>query len=227
MTAQTADFFTKRTNDHVPSMSYAADVLHDGMGTAYIPALAAADANGILAAFDTTSAATTTPDGFAAAYTGAEAQMGKYGRNVTVVCSGANTDTVIVNGRDYLGQFMSETLTLNGTTPVAGLKAFRWIDSVTTEAQASVTVDVGWGDVIGLPYKVVKLVAEVVDGAEAGSAGAIVAGLATATAATATNADTRGTYAPHATNVADGSKTYELTCLFDNENLHGNTQYAA
>lgn len=219
------EFFTQRTNDHVPNMSYAADVRYGGQGRVTIPALAAADPNGILAAQSVTSAGSATS--FAATYTGSEAQMGRFGRNITAVASGADTDALVIKGKDYLGQYMSETLTLNGTTPVVGKKAFRWIDEIVWLDQAGITIDVGWGDVLGLPYKVIDLELELVDGAVPGSAGAVVAGLATGTAATATNADTRGTYAPHSSQVPDGSKVYTLTCHFDDANLHGNVQFFA
>lgn len=216
------DFYPRRTNQHVPGMSYAADVNHAGYARVSIAALIAADAGGILAAQSIATASSATS--FATTLT--ETALGKFGRNVTVVASGAATSTVTVTGRDYLGQIMKETLTLNGTTSVPGVKAFRWIDKVEWGATAATTINVGWGNVLGLPYKSIKMDSEVVSGVAASSAGAIVAGLASSTTPTATNADTRGTYAPHLSNVPDGSKTYELVLLCDRTNLYGNVQYS-
>jgi hypothetical protein len=223
MTAK-GDFFPSRTNDHVPSMAYAADVRINGVGEIEIPALAAADTDGILDGTDIATAGSTTT--FAAAYTGAEALMGKFGRNVTVVASGAATSTVTVTGKDYLGQVMVETLTLNGTSAVAGKKAFRTITSIAWGATASRTIDVGWGDALGLPYKVFSLETNLVDRAAASGAGTVVAGVATSTTQTATTGDPRGTWTPHASDLADGSKTYQLRAYCDRQNLHGNAHYA-
>jgi len=58
-----------------------------------------------------------------------------------------------ISGRDYLGQAMKEQLTLSGTTIQYGKKAFKYIDSMLVAAGAAGdTCDLGWSDVLGLPY---------------------------------------------------------------------------
>lgn len=220
MTAK-GTFFPRRTKQYVPNCQYAADVRKGGSGKIRIPALVAASAAGILSALSIATAGSTTS--FATTLT--DAAMGKFGRNVTVVASGAATSTVTVHGYDYLGQPMSEQLTLNGTTPVLGKKAFKWIEKVAYGATAATTINLGWGNVIGLPYKLLKEQIELVDNAVPASAGAYVAG--TNAAGTLTSADTRGTYAPHSSNVPDGVKVYDLQALFDENNLHGSAQFTS
>src|SRR5438105_1227343 len=48
-------------------------------------------------------------------------------RNVQIVASGATTANVTINGTDIRDQVISETLALNGTTPVLGAKAFKTV----------------------------------------------------------------------------------------------------
>lgn len=223
MARRQASFFPQRVNMRVPSMSYtagieAADIVHANFG-----APAALDNDGILAAQSIASASSTTT--FAATYTGTESVMGKWGRCLRVVASGAATSTVTVTGRDYLGAKMVEVLTLNGTTPVLGLKAFRYIDSVAWGATGGTTIDLGWRDCFGLPWKFDQLIVETKNNIVAANAGTFVAGLATGTAATSTNADVRGTYLA-ATVIPDGTNTFEVRYIADTSNLHGNAQYS-
>lgn len=151
---------------------------------------------------------------------------GRWGRNVTVVASGAATSNVTVHGFDYLNQRMTESFTLNGTTPVIGNKCFNWIERVVFGATAGTTINVGWGNGFGLPYKFVALQTEIKNSVITANAGAFVAGLANGTAATATNADVRGRYTP-ATVLPDGNNTFELIYVVDENNLHGNAQFAS
>lgn len=220
MTAK-GTFFPRRINDHVPLMQYAADVRFGGLGTIVIPAPATADADAIyndLAGSLGTTAVNYEMDA-------------KFGRNVGVTASaatGANA-TVIVRGKDYLGQPMVEQITVtnaNGTTQQVGKKAFKWIDSLTVGvATTGATFDVGFGDVLGLPYKSQKLISELVNKEVPANAGAIVDGLATGTAQSVTSDDPRGTYAPHSSQVPNGSKEYTLTIMHDRDNLHGDAHF--
>lgn len=221
MTAK-GDFFPRRINQHVPDMQYAADIRFGGIGSIDIPAPVAADADGILDAHDIATAGSTTT--FLDAFDAAE-MMGKYGRNVTVVASGAATSTVTVRGQDYLGQPMAEQLTLNGAVTVQGKKAFKYIDEIEYGATAATTIDVGYGNVLGLPYKFIQVDMESVDNAKPGTAGTFVAGLATDTAQSLTTADPRGTYTPHSSVVPDGSRDYKITALWDTSNLHGDAHF--
>lgn len=185
-----ASFRNRRYNSFVPAAGYAADVIH---GAAYevdfltpIAAVAAGilSAQSIAAAVDTTTFVTDTADA-------------PFGRNVTVVASGAATSTVTVYGKDYLGQGMAETLTLNGTTPVLGLKAFKWIDRVVAGITAATTINLGFGTKLGLPYRMSNVLEETANGAEA-TVGTFVAGVLT-DPQTLTTGDPRGTYIPSTT----------------------------
>lgn len=210
-------------NYYVPSMKYAADVSEQGLCRVELGAPVALDADGILAAQSIATAGSTST--FASTYS--EAAMGRYGRNVTVIASGAATSTVTVNGYDYLGQPVRETLTLNGANTVNGVKTFYTITSVSFGATAATTINVGWGNALGLPYRaaVTSIMAERVSGA-APTAGAIVAGAATATTQTATTADPRGTYTPHSGSLPDGTRTYDFAYFVDVDSLHGARHFA-
>lgn len=210
-----ADFFPRRANAHVPDMSYSAEVDETGSVKIVLGNPIAGIPNIILNAGDL--APGTAFRDFADTYS--PNAMGEYGRNVTVVASGAATQTVTVRGLDYLGQPMSETLTLAGTTPVVGKKAFKHIEEVVPGgAVAGTTINVGVGNVFGLPWYVTRLLAENVDGVAPGTAGTFVAGV---TAQSATSGDPRGTYAPHSSAVPNGSRRFELLCMVKEGNLHG------
>ena len=204
---------------YVPDMAYAADVRYGGMGTVNIEALVTADADGILDGETIATAVDTTT--FNALYS--DSVMGKFGRNVTVVSDGAATTTVTITGKDYLNQPLVETLTLNGTTAVLGSKMFKRVDNVVAAITAARSVDVGWGNKLGLPYKVEAMMLETVSGVVPANAGAMTAG--SVATASATSSDARGFYAPHANFVPNGTRTYELSCKLDQDNLHGIVQY--
>jgi hypothetical protein len=220
MTAR-GSFFPRRVNNWFANAKYAQDVSEDGATKVRIPALAALNATGFLSAVSIAVAVDTTT--FAAAYDAKEVTMGKFGRNVTVVASGAATSAVSVYGQDYLGQPMMETLTLAGTTPVIGKKAFRYVTRVTAAVTAATTINLGWGNVLGLPYKAQKLELDLVSGVSQ-AAGTLVA--ADITTATATTGDTRGTYAPNASYLTDGTRYYDILYYADNNNLYSVAHFA-
>ena len=211
------DYFPQRINLHVPDMQFAAEVGFDGIAEFSIGAPVAAAAAGILN--DQSIAAAGSTEALLVNELG-----GNYGRNVTVVASGAATSLVTVWGRDYLNQPMKEQLTLNGAATVAGKKAFKFVDKVEYGATAAVTIDVGYGDVFGLPFKAKALTTSIQDGAAAGTAHTFVAGVAT-DPQTATSGDPRGTIDPNA--ASDGSKVFGGIALFDRTNLHGVAHYFA
>jgi hypothetical protein len=210
-------------NYYVPSMKLAADVSDQGLCRVELGAPVALDADGILDGQSIATAGSTST--FASTYS--EAAMGRYGRNVTVIASGAATSTVTVNGYDYLGQPVRETLTLNGANSVVGVKTFYTITSVSWSGTSATTIDLGWGNALGLPYRaaVAALVAERVSGA-APTAGTLVVGHGAATTQTATTADPRGTYTPHASFVPDGARTYDFVYYTDVDSLHGARHFA-
>lgn len=187
MVQRVAAFRNRRYNSYVPACGYAADIIH---GAAYevdfltpIAPVAAGilSAQSIAVAGSTTAFVTDTADA-------------PFGRNVTVVASGVAASTVTVSGKDYLGQGMTETLTLNGAAPVAGNKAFKWIDSIAYGATAATTINVGFGSKLGLPYRMSVAQSESGNGAPV-AVGTFVAGVLT-DPQTSTSGDPRGTYTP-------------------------------
>ena len=220
-------FFPQRVNNRVPNMSYAAGIEGDDIVTADFGAPTVFDTiatAGIFLTGQSINAAGNT-SAFLATYLGTDAQMGRWGRCIQVVASGAATSTVTITGRDYLGARMVETLTLNGATAVLGQKAFRWVDNIAWGATAATTINVGISNGFGLPFKIKQMISEVKNGNVSANAGAIAAALATGTPSTATTADVRGRYTP-ATVVPNGTNTFEVRYVADTSNLHGNAQFA-
>lgn len=187
MAQRIASMRNRRYNTYVPSAAYAADVIHAAPYQVDFLTPAAAVAAGILSALSIAVALTTTT-------LLSDTADAPFGRNVTVVASGAATSTVTINGKDYLGQPMSETLTLNGATPVVGRKAFKWIDSVVNGVTAATTINLGFGGKLGLPYRMAQVLSESGNGAAA-AVGTLVAPDLT-DPQTATTLDPRGTYTP-------------------------------
>jgi hypothetical protein len=120
---------------------------------------------------------------------------------------------------------MMETLTLNGTTPVLGLKAFRRISRVTGAVTASTTINVGWGNKLGLPYKLQDVYTVLKSNAEPADADTPVVG--SVATQSATSADPRGTLNLHANNLTNGTNTYTVIGLWDVANLYGVQHYFA
>lgn len=221
MTIRYPTNFPQRINLRVPSMAYDAQVQMGGHVFVELGAPSAGATNNIIVAQDMTAAGTLTT--FAAAYLpGTEAMMGRYGRMLQVAGSGATTGTVTIKGRDYLGQSMVEQFTLNGATPVPGVKAFRYVDSVTWTATSAINLLVGTLNVLGVPYRAptTTINNELMNGATV-TAGAMVVG-STATQ-TATTADPRGKYTPNT--APNGTNTYTLLYYADQTNLHGNAHF--
>jgi hypothetical protein len=218
MAVQVATPGMRRINNRVEACCYAADVGVDGLTTVDIPAPVAALATGILNAQSIAAAGTSSPVvGFSPSV------MGRYGRNVTVVASGAATSNVTVYGYDYLGQAVKESFTLTGATPVVGKKMFADIVNVAYGLTAGTTINVGYGAVLGVPYKVLgtqitnELISDVTP-----TAGALVAGVTTQTL---TSGDPRGTYTPNL--APDGVRSYRFSCAVDRSNLHGSAHVIA
>lgn len=220
MTAK-GTFFPRRINAHVPNMEYAADVRFGGLGTIDIPA--PADKTGYLLVDDfSIAAAGGTPVLLHDGDTGA-----KFGRNLTVVASGAATSNVTVRGKDYLGQPMVESFTLTGATAVVGKKAFKYIEAIEYGVTAATTIDIGVGDVLGLPYRLEKELTVMVDHSAPAANGTFVAGLARGAAQSATTGDPRGTWTPSAATIPNGTRSYEITGKWDVGNLHGDPHFYA
>lgn len=75
-----------------------------------------------------------------------------FGEAISLVSSAGNTVAVTVEGKDYMGQKMVEEITLNGTTAVAGKKAFKLITKTSTAAAASADITMKTTGVVGLEF---------------------------------------------------------------------------
>lgn len=77
-------------------------------------------------------------------------------RSVTITATGANTATYKITGYDMYGQLMSQTLAAPSTSTVSSTKMFKSVISVTNANATAGTnnLTVGYGDAIGLPYKI-------------------------------------------------------------------------
>src|SRR5262245_9406659 len=209
----------RRANVRVNNLAFSSEVNANGECRMELGIPVAAAAAGIMNAV---SIANQITKGGAVVSTWKPSMMGAYGRNVTIVLSGAGTPTVTVRGRDYLGQPVSENFVAAGATPVVGKKAFKYVDSISTSAGvAATTINVGYGNVLGLPYALAKLTDEFMDDA-APTAGTIV--LASTAAQTITSADPRGSYLPNT--VPDGVHKYDLIGFCLQNQLHGVAHFA-
>jgi len=82
-------------------------------------------------------------------------------RNVQIVASGSTTANVTINGTNIRGDSISETLALNGTTPVIGNHAFASITSIVLPTVGATTINVGTGVKLGLDRRMAE--ASVID----------------------------------------------------------------
>jgi len=161
------DNYPRTINQYVPLMEFAADIT-DKLHIVSLGAPAALDADGIWdgVAAEATAGTFTSAD-YKSTFDGSSTSLtttsgmidADYGRCLTVLSTAGSDHVVIITGRDYLGQLMTETFTLNGAITIYGDKAFKYVDSMAVAAgQAGDTIDVGWSDVLGLPYRSTALV---------------------------------------------------------------------
>jgi hypothetical protein len=209
------------TDEDAPSLASASKMgfLHPVIINLGAPLVA--DADGICTSQSDTGAHSLTLNG--ALVSGGVATL-DCPRNIVVDSGGADTAVLTVTGTDAYGKTSVESITLNGTTAVAGKKAFKTVTAITSSATISNGAFVGTGDVLGLPVFLEgtgHVVAELEDGAAA-TAGTLVAGVSTA--ATATTGDVRGTYDPNS--AADGAKDFQLIALVSDPSYKGVAQYA-
>lgn len=236
--SQVADYNPKGINRYVPAMAYAADVIHSGPTRTSLGTPSVADADAILndAICDDTATTFTYRPGDFRTVSGFNGETGeitdaKYGRNVSIVGSAVGvTQNCTIKGRDYLGQPIVRTIALNGTgAAVFGI--YKWIDEITVAQGASTeTMDVGFTDVLGLPYKCVKVLAEELAGAVSGTLGTLVTPTLTDPRIVSTVTSPRGSYDPNAT--LDGTSELVITAIYDNSvnaagngGLHGIREY--
>jgi hypothetical protein len=203
MVQRVASFRNRRYNAYVPACAYSAEVIHGAPYEVDFGTPIAASATAILNAVALTAAV---------AYStfGSDTADAPFGRNVT---TGANTGNVTVVGKDYLGQPMTEVI----APSAVGVKAFKWIDSVTNASTASTTV--GWGARVGLPFRMSTVLGEIGNGASA-AAGTLTAPNLT-DPQTTTTTDPRGLYTP--TTALNGSNRILASFLpYNILNANGN-----
>jgi len=118
--------------------------------------------------------------------------------------AGDTTQTATVSGFDQYGQAMSELIAFNGTTRVAGKKAFKSVTNVAISAALAGNGSVGTTDTIGLPYRLLsKDYITFNYNATVGLLAAVTAAVTTSPATTTTG-DVRGTIA--LASASDGAK---------------------
>jgi len=140
-------------------------------------------------------------------------------RCVTVKSSdaGDTTQTVTVSGYDLYGQAMTARVTLNGTTTVPTLKAFKSVTQIAVSAATAGNVQAGYNDRLGLPVAVsnaVYVISVKWNSTLAQDAGTFVAAVAT-DPATALTGDVRGLYTP--SSAADGAKRLVVNIALTDE----------
>lgn len=126
---------------------YATYVGHKFLGKAYVvvqnwTAPDAPSTNGILASTLLTTAVQTITTGIT---------NPDFPRILEIDSDGAATGNVVITGTNIRGEAITDTIALNGTNAVAGVKAFKTITSIQLPVKAaSESVWVGWTDKLGL-----------------------------------------------------------------------------
>lgn len=219
-------FFARRLSSYVPAMQYAADVNIIGDPRFSFGLPTAANATFLVSAQSVSAAGSLQASGMLNSAT----LDAVYGRALVAVLSGAGSGTLIIDGWDYLAQPTSENLALNGTTPVNGKKAFKWIRQITWPTVGAVTLNLGTQNLLGLPYKAGRVFTEEANGAVVATLGTLTSPDLTVPA-TATTGDPRGTYTPQTTPNGTTTITASFMCYADvdannNGGLHGVPQYS-
>jgi hypothetical protein len=148
-------------------------------------------------------------------------------RNLQVLGTNAGdtTQVLTIQGTDVYGKPLRENITLNGTTTVLGLKAFKTVNRITSSANTVGTPTVGSGNSLGLPAFLPSaghVLRELANGATA-AAGTITAGATPAGGSTATTGDVRGLYRPSVN--PDGAVVTELICALPDVGNKGIAQF--
>lgn len=226
------EYFQTGLNYYVPRMQAAPGIGDDGLFSAsFTPpggvGVAAANATAVFTARAITNAALTinaASDPTKLPYT-VDAQ---FGRTLRITGGTAGDNAVLtLRGVDYLGQPMTETVTLNGVTAVNTVKAWKRLDSIAVpagNANASSNINVGTDAKFGLPFKTLQIITEFADDVIA-SAGTLVNPVLT-DPQTAATGDPRGLYTPATT--PNGAKDITVlaratatTNASNNGGLHG------
>ncbi len=213
-------FFPDRINQFVKACRYAADVHDDGFYKVSFGAPALKDVNGIIAAHTITGGVTIAIADFVGAVE--PVVDSPWGRALSFEGSGAGTPVVTITGYDYLGQKITETVTLLSAAETYSLNAYSRVTEVVVASGVTGTFDMGFSERLGLPYKTMSVVEEIEDGVRAG-AGTLVVPVLT-DPSTAATGDPRGTY--ELTGTLDGLADFSILARADNWiNAAGNGGY--
>jgi hypothetical protein len=149
-------------------------------------------------------------------------------RTLSIVSTGAGdtTQVVTITGTDTYGIAMSEAITFNGTTTVAGKKAFKTVTRVAISAALAGNGSVGSGDIFGLPIAAGhRGYVQTAWGGAFVTTGTFAAAVTTSPATTTTG-DVRGTFA--VPDAANGTKRLTLWVYVESPDtqtgLYGVTQ---
>ena len=234
------DYFPRRVNQRVPNLKYVADLSDAGAGLyrinfGAVPTLSttyfasAVLSTTAVALTLSVAAGTILNSGIVPGMpNGATVGTARWGRGITFVGDGASTRTITATFYDYLGQKVTWTGVLNGATAVPMTKACAYLDTVVFGAAAdTVSVSIGYNNVLGLPYQSANMVSEMKNDVVAANAGTFVGSIYT-DPQTATTGDPRGTYLP-LTVIPDGTNTFSIivNAAVSRSNLHGVAHYSA
>jgi hypothetical protein len=217
--------FQRRVSNYVPAMQYSCDVHLGGTTRVNFGPILAANPTAIANAWNIATTGQLNITAFDPRF------MAPYGKAVSVVGSAPTTAVVTVRGFDYLGQAMTENITLNGVTAVNGNKAFFQVTQLNISALVpAVTVNVGFTIKMGLPYKAFRVAYEADNGGTFIGAGTLQLPAVNFPQG-ATSLDPRGMFTP--TGTCNGVNTF--TAGFDMYNdvdnlnrggLHGIPHFA-
>jgi hypothetical protein len=151
-------------------------------------------------------------------------------RNTQAVSTDAadTTQTLHIVGTNILNLPMSETLALNGLTPVIGKKAFKTITQVHASAACTGNISVGNSTALGLPFQLTAksdLVGTWFNDILEATLPTIALG--DATAVSATTGDTRGTLILNSTLDGSAVAVYLNVYTLNSLTLYGLAEYSA
>lgn len=167
MTNVARDFFPQGINQYVPAMQFTSELIAGGLVHVSLGTPTGADDDGIHADIDADGTLGIVYSSDFVAGTGGIGYEtdAKYGQTVVVSPSadpGATGCVIDVVGEDYLGQPLIERLTIANTqtTDTESVKAFKRVLSynLITAATDAITVDLGWGTKLGVPYKIGQII---------------------------------------------------------------------
>ncbi len=138
--------------------------------------------------------------------------------------AGDTTQTVTTYGYDDYGVAMLETVTLNGTTIVQGVKAFKRVTRQAVSAACAGNVKTGTSTKLGFPIllpSTAYVLKEIVNAAGVTNGTYVVGSTAKPSA---TTDDVRGLYVPNS--APNGTNTYEIVMAAADPDQLGQAQFA-